>query len=463
VGRITKAREKDVQSTRKALAVLCSATLAVGALAACSSSKKSGGGNTGAKTSSAAAGPNLKGKTFTVLGQWTGAEQKAFQSVLDGFKKATGATGKYTPAAGGDEATVLGTQVNGGNPPDVAMLALPGAISQYAKAGKLQPLSTGAKAAVAANYASVWTQLATVSGQVYGVPFDASNKSTVWYATKAFSDAGISSDPATWEDFLADAKTLSDSGVPVPVSVGGGDGWTLTDWFENVYIRTAGLDMYDKLTHHQIPWTDPTVTKALTTLKQLWSDPALIGSPAKALKVPFPASVDNAFKKTPTSAIVFEGSFVATTITGDKNPAKVGTDAKFFPFPAVSGSKPALVGGGDFAVGFTKNAAVQPFLEYLAGVEAAKAIVGQPGSGFLSANKNLAASDYNDSTSGELGKQIVSVGDNFRFDMSDQAPAEFGGTPNKGEWADLQTFLKDGNVAAAQKSLEAHAKAAKGW
>ena len=47
--------------------------------------------------------------------------------------------------------------------------------------------------------------------------------------------------------------------MAVPVSIGGGDGWTLTDWFENVYIRTAGLAMYDKLTHHQIPWTDPSV------------------------------------------------------------------------------------------------------------------------------------------------------------------------------------------------------------
>lgn len=453
-----------MQTAKRTVALAGAMAMLISTLAACSSSGKgSGGAKTDSKTSSKpAATANLKGKTFTVLGQWTGAEQKAFQAVLDQFDKSTGAKGTYTPAAGGDEATVLGTQVNGGTPPDVAMLALPGAISQYAKANKLQPLSAGAKSAVSANYASVWSQLATVGGKVYGVPFDASNKSTVWYSTKAFSDAGLST-PATWEDFLKAGKTLGDSGVSVPVSVGGGDGWTLTDWFENVYIRTAGLDMYDKLTHHQIPWTDPSVAKALTTLKQLWGQKTLIGNPASALKVPFPASVDNTFKKTPTSAVVFEGSFVATTITGDKNPAKVGTDAKFFPFPSVGGSKPALVGGGDFAVGFTKNAAVQPFLEYLASPEAAKAMVSSPGSGFLSANKNLDTSAYQDATSGELGKQIVSVGDNFRFDMSDQAPAEFGGTPNKGEWADLQTFLGNGNVAAAQKALEGHAKAAKGW
>jgi hypothetical protein len=55
---------------------------------------------------------------------------------------------------------------------------------------------------------------------------------------------------------------------------------------------------------------------------------------------------------------------------------------------------------------------------------------------------------------------MVDAGDNFRFDMYDQAPATFGGTPNQGEWGDLQQFLKTGNVAAAQQQLEADAKKA---
>ena len=460
-----------MQFSKKAVSVVGTAVLSLSLVAACSSSGGGGGGQTGtapAPAGSTGAGgstsnlPDLSGQSFTILGQWTGGEQKAFQAVIDQFDKATGASGKYTPAAGGDEATVLGTQVNGGNPPDIAMLALPGAISQYAKAKKLQPLNSAVQQAVSQNYASEWSQLATVNGKLYGVPFDASNKSTVWYNANAFNNAGIQP-PKTWTDFLKDGQTLSASGVPVPISVGGGDGWTLTDWFENVYIQTAGLDMYDKLTHHEIKWTDPSVAKALNVLKQLWSDKTLIGDPSQALKVTFTASVDNVFKAKPTSAIVYEGSFVATTITGDKDPAKVGTDAKFFSFPSIDGAKPALVGGGDFAVGFSNKPVVQAFLAYLATPEAAKALVGSPGSGFLSANKNVGASDYADPTSGQIAQQIVNVGNNFRFDMSDQAPAEFGGTPNKGEWGDLQSFLTSGNVAATQQQLEKDASAAKGW
>ena len=431
----------------------------VGLVAGCSS----GSSNNSSSSSSSGGSKSLSGTSFTVLGQWTGAEQKAFQNVLDAFQAKTGAHAVYTPAAGGDEATVLGAKVNGGTPPDVAILSLPGAISQYATAGKLQPASSGAQSAVQQNFAGEWATLATVDGKLYGVPVDASNKSTVWYNTNAFKNAGISGTPSSWDDWLKDAKTLSDSGVTVPISVGGGDGWTLTDWFENVYLRTAGLDMYDKLTKHQIPWTDPSVITALTTLKQIWGDQQLIGSPAQAAKTPFTASVDNVFKQSPTSAMVYEASFVATTITGDKNPAKVGTDAQFFPFPSINGSKPAVEAAGDFAVGFTGNKAVQPFLEFLASPEAAKLLVSAPGSGFLSANKNLDTSAYPDSVSADLAKQIVNVGSDFRFDMSDQAPAAFGGTPNQGEWGDLQAFLQNGDVQGTATKLEQDAAAATGW
>jgi ABC-type glycerol-3-phosphate transport system substrate-binding protein len=443
------------------------------AVAACSSSSNKSSSSSPA-TSAASAAPSspaagasspgvasYKGQTFTILGQWTGGEQAAFQAVVNNFDKQTGASGKYTPAAGGNEATVLGTQVAGGTPPDIAILSLPGAIAQYAAAGKLKPLVAATQGAVKGNFASEWGTLGSYKGTEYGVPTDASDKSTVWYSAKAFSNAGIGAPPSTWTDLIKDAKTLADSGVPVPISIGGGDGWTLTDWFENVYIRTAGVAMYDKLTHHQIPWTDKSVTTALDTLKQIWGDTSLIGSPAKALTVPFTGSVDNVFKAKPTSALVYEASFVATTITSDKDPAKVGTEAKVFPFPSVNGSKPVLEAAGDFAVAFSAKPVVQAFLQYLAGPVAAKTLVSYPGSGFLTANKQMPSSDYPDPTSAQLGQQLVSVGNNFRFDMSDQAPAAFGGTPNKGEWAALQNFLKTGNVAAAQQTLEREAKAVK--
>lgn len=449
---------------RRTLGVAALAVASTLALAACGSSTSGSGGGSGSGSGGSSApaysGPNLKGQSFTILGQWTGGEQAAFQAVIDNFDKASGASGKYTPAAGGNEAGVLGTKVNGGTPPDIAILSLPGDIAKYATAHKIFPVSAQTQKVVSQNFSSQWGKLGSFKGKMYCVPVDASNKSTVWYNTTAFKNAGISSPPSTWPDLIKDAKTLSASGVSVPVSIGGGDGWTLTDLFENIYLRTAGTAKYNALTQHKIKWTDPTVTKALTIMKQLLGNKQLIGSPAKAVTVPFTTSVDNVFKANPTSAMVPEGSFVATTITGDKDPAKVGTVAKAFAFPSVNGSKPIVEAGGDFGCAFSKSKAAQAFLSYLAGPQAATTLVSTTGSGFLSASKSVKASSYNDPVSGQLAQTMVKTGNNFVFDMSDQAPATFGGTPNKGEWGDLQTFLKTGNVKATQAQLEKDAAAA---
>jgi ABC-type glycerol-3-phosphate transport system substrate-binding protein len=446
-----------VAPRRKILGITAAALASAVTVAGCGGSSTPSGGKSG----SGGGGGSLSGQSFTILGQWTGGEQAAFQAVIKNFDDKTGATGHYTPAAGGDEAGVLGTKVAGGTPPDIAILSLPGAIAQYASSNKISPVSSATQQVVAQNFASKWGDLGSYQGKMYCVPVDASNKSTVWYNANSFKNAGISSTPQTWPALIKAAKTLSASGVSVPISVGGGDGWTLTDWFENVYLRTAGIQKYDALTQHKIKWTDPSVAKALETLKQIWGNPQLIGSPSAAVKVPFTTSVDNVFKASPTSAIVYEASFVATTITGDKLPAKVGVDAKVFPFPSINGSGPVVEAAGDFGCAFTKNKAASQFLAYLAGPEAATTLVSTTGSGFLSVNKNVKSSSYNDPTSAQLAQQMVKVGNNFVFDMSDQTPASFGGTPNKGMWGDLQTFLTNGDVQAAQQQLEKDAAAAK--
>ena len=64
--------------------------------------------------------------TISIVGVWTGDEQKKFQAVLDGFKEQyPNVNVKYT--SGGDKLpTVLSTAVEGGNPPDLAASRSPG-------------------------------------------------------------------------------------------------------------------------------------------------------------------------------------------------------------------------------------------------------------------------------------------------------------------------------------------------
>lgn len=406
----------------------------------------------GGDDSGVSASQDLKGTTLEVAAVWTGAEQENFKKVLKAFSDKTGAAVNLTPT-GDNVSTYLGSKIQGGQPPDVAMLPQQGVLVQLANSGALTPIGPDAEKALDKNFARIWKDLASVNGTAYGVYFKAANKSTMWYRNQAFEDAGVQP-PKTWTEFMTAVQTISDSGV-TPVSVGGGDGWTLTDWFENVYLSQAGPRKYDQLSKHEIPWTDPSVTKALKTLAELWSKPNLIARGNKgALQVDFPTSVSQTFGDAPKAALVYEGDFVAGVIASSTK-AKVGTDARFFPFPMVGDTAP-LVSGGDVAVAMKDNPGARALLAYLASPDAAKVWAGA--GGFISPNKSLDQGAYPDDTTREVAKALIDAGENVRFDLSDLTPAAFGGTKGAGMWKILQDFLANpANAGAAAQQLEADA------
>ncbi|MCG7524739.1 ABC transporter substrate-binding protein [Streptomyces sp. OfavH-34-F] len=412
------------------------------------------GGPTAAEDSApSVALPKLDGEKLSVAAVWTGPEQANFVKVLDEFEKRTGAQVTFVPAQD-PIVNFLGTKIAGGQPPDVAMIPQVGAIQQAVAKKWAKPVGAEAKAELSKNYAKVWQDLGAVDGTQYGVYFKAANKSLIWYNAKAFENAGAS-EPKTWQDFLKTAETVSASGV-TPVSVGGADGWTLTDWFENIYLSQAGPEKYDQLAQHKIKWTDPSVKDALTTLAQLFGKPSLIAGGADgALQTEFPTSVTQTFTggEQPKAAMVYEGDFVSVNIAQTK--AKIGTDAKVFPFPAVGPEAP-VVTGGDAAIALKDGKGAQALLTWLASTDAAKIAAGQ--GGFISPNKGLDPAAYPNDVQRTMAKALIAAGDAVRFDMSDQAPQSFGGTPGKGEWKTLQDFLKNPkDIAGTQARLESDA------
>ena len=108
------------------------------------------------------------------------------------------------------------------------------------------------------------------AGKQYALVFKAANKSLLWYNVPAFKTAGVTP-PKTWAQLTAAAKTLQASGTPA-YSIGGADGWTLTDMFENIYLRTFGAAKYNALSAQQIKWTDPSVITALKTMAKVIGD-----------------------------------------------------------------------------------------------------------------------------------------------------------------------------------------------
>ncbi|MBH5336689.1 extracellular solute-binding protein [Streptomyces pactum] len=397
--------------------------------------------------------PRLSGQKLQVAAVWTGTEQANFTKVLDEFEKRTGAEVSFVPS-GDDMSAFVGSKIAGGQPPDVALVGQVGVLREFAEKGWAKPLGPEAKAQLEKNFSPGWQDLGSHEGTRYGVYFKVSNKSLIWYNTAAFEYAGAK-EPKTWRELLDQAQLISDSGTD-PVSVGGADGWTLTDWFENVYLSQAGPEKYDQLAQHKIKWTDPSVTRALETLAELWGRKGMLaGGRSGALQTAFPDSVTKAFGNAaePEAGMVFEGDFVAANVTDAG--AELGAEAQVFPFPAV-GEKAPVVTGGDVAVALRDSKAAQALLTFLASPDAAH-IWAQAG-GYVSANKALDVKAYPNAQFRDIATALIAAGDDFRFDMSDQAPAAFGGKPAQGEWKALQDFLKNPrDVAGIQRQLEADA------
>lgn len=420
------------------------------ALAACSSGTD-GDATPSAGTGGGGAGGEFSGVTLDVSAAWSGAEQENFERVLAAFEDMTGATVNYT-SFGDQAATTLGTQIEGGSPPDVAILPQPALLQRFAEEGHLAPLSDETLSVVQANYAQSWIDLGSVNGTAYGVWFKASNKSTIWYNADIWSQAGAVP-PSDWDDFLDQLQLVADSGY-AGISIGADVGWPLTDWFENVYLRTAGPDKYDQLTNHEIPWTDPSVTEALEVLGELFGSSVVQSGAAQRT---FPETVTQVFGADPAAGTVYEGDFVAGNIADDGN-STVGGNALFFDFPSINGSAPAVVGGGDVAVAFNSDPATQALMTFLASPESAEVWV--PLGGMTSPNQGVDTSLYPDDISRQVAEALTGA-EVFRFDMSDLTPSAFGGTVGQGFWQIMIEFLENpSDVAGAQQALEDAAVAA---
>lgn len=393
-----------------------------------------------------------------VAAVWAGTERERFLKVLKRFAERTPFEVSFatdSPRADRDLANTLDGYIDRGCPPDVVLLPQPGLLRKLAAEGKLLPLDDIVGDLLAQNYPPEWTDQTRLPGEasLYGVPFKGAHKSLVWYNPTAFERAEITEEPQTLEQLKEAAAKLERVGI-APFAVSGKDGWTLTDWFENVYLKMWGADRYDDLAEHRIPWTDGTVTKTLAELAELFATPGWVaGGTTGALQTTYEESVDLVFGREgiPRAAMVMEGDFVANRLAGT---AKIGVDARFFEFPAVgdagntasrgtaatrvAGSKAV---GGDLAAVLRGRAtpAAQALVRFLATPDAAEVWLEE--GGFLSPNLKVKASAYSEAAA-HSGDVAPSDATEFIFDLSDRQYPSFGSDPNDGMWSILQDFLR---------------------
>jgi alpha-glucoside transport system substrate-binding protein len=366
--------------------------------------------------------------SIEVLSLWGGSEQAAFLKVTKQFTQNTGINVKYTSAR--DFIPDIRTRLAAGNPPDVAIVPRPGYLASLANEGALKPLSgLGLSSSyLKARYAPSWLGFGTVGGKLYGMPAKANSKSVVWYKPQSFKKYGFKT-PKTWSQLLGITRKYKAKGL-TPWAIGDGPNqsqWVLTDWFENIYARQAGAAKYQRLFTGKLPFTDPSVAKALNTMLQIVNGKYALGGIQGILGTSFVDGISRVFGKSSKAEMYMEGGFVGGIAIGQVNTSlKPGKTIDFFPWPTITPKwdSPVIV-GGDYAVAFTTNDDVKKFFNYISSANAGKIWVST--GAVESVNKLVTGSAYPNALTRKEGHQLATA-KIVRFDGSDQMPGAFGDT-----------------------------------
>ena len=382
-------------------------------------------------------GQPLKGKSVDIQVQWTGGELANFQASLADFAKATGITIQVDSVPSSHE-TVLKARIEGGSPPDIAQLAQPTPVLSYAAEGKVIDLATFMDATKLKTEHPATIGLVTLGNSIWGLPYKADVKSTIWYPIKAFAAAGYTV-PKTWTDLIALSDKIAASGTnPWCISAGGpGDatGWQITDWVEEVVLKTKGIQYYNDWISHKVTFEDPGIKDAFDKyVGKIFFTPNYVYGGAQAIiNTDQKTTMDPMFnqdlaapkcwmQKVPT----WYGPDFFPDQRASGNPSKyvVGTDVGIFPFPTIDATQNNIEGSADTMMVLKDRPEVRAVIEFLATPQGLQRWI-EAGSA-ISTNTSTPASWYAGAYKLQVASGIVSGASGIGFDASDLMPGAVG-------------------------------------
>ena len=291
----------------------------------------------------------------------------------------------------------------------------------------------------------------TVAGTTYGMPYTFGVEG-IWYRKSLFTQAGITAEPATFDELNADVAKLKTAGI-IPIAVGAGDKWPAAHWWYNFALHDCSKDVL-QASGTKFDFTDPCFLQAGKDLQAFIAtnpfEPQFTATQAQQIPTSSAGLV-----ATGKAAMELMGHWNLGVYEGfaSDDAAKKALDADlgWFPFPATTGGKgdpSAALGGGD---GFAcyKDAPVEcaDFLAYLTSADVQKGYTTATGSLPVNPGATSAvASPIMQEIAGVAGKAAyvqlwldTTYGTNVGGAMNDGIVALFGGTGTPQNIVDLMT------------------------
>jgi len=369
----------------------------------------------------------FKGTVVSMAGPFTDNDAVVFESSIKEFEEKTGIDIQYEGSKEFEAA--INIRVDGGNPPDIADFPQPGLLNTMVKKGKVIDVSKVINPDwLKKNYKQSWLDMGTMQAPdgpiTAGIWARVNGKSLVWYPKAEFDAAGYTV-PQTWDELMALTEQIaSDGDTPwcIGIESGAATGWAMTDWIEDLMLRTTSLENYDKWVAGQLKFDSPEVRKALEYVTKIWFDDKYVYGGRKSIPTVFFGDAPKPmFEKPPKCWFHRQGNFIVTFFPEGLT---AGKDYSFFYLPPVDEQygKPALVAGDIYAM-FNDRPEVRAVMQHFSTGESLKGWVQAGG----------AISPHNDSSldwySNDVDRGVAEIIQNAtseRYDASDLMPGAVG-------------------------------------
>jgi alpha-glucoside transport system substrate-binding protein len=390
-----------------------------------------------------------------VVHGWPAQQGEAFEKVVNAFKEKNPDIEVIVEVVGRDRPAYLASRLAAGNPPDLTPHPWLGLQAEWAKTNQIVSLEGLVDPS---ELFDALKPLGYVNGKLYGLFVFPNIKSLVWYNKRQFERRGYEP-PRSWEEMLTlSNKIVADGGTPWAIGLesGAASGWPGTDWIEDIMLRSAGPQIYDRWVNHQIPWTHPAVQQAFEYFGQIVLNPDyVLGGTTGALMTNFGDSPSALFTKPPRAFMHRQATFIQGFI-GRQTPDLIpGKDYDIFPFPPIDPSVaqgvPILV-GGDVINCFTRRPEVIAFAKFLISTEAQEIWVKELGE--LSSNKNTNPALFTNPITRKAW-HILSKATISRYDASDMMPGAVG---TGSFWSGILDFVSGIPLKRVLETIEDSAK-----
>ena len=369
----------------------------------------------------------FKGTKVTMSGPFTDNDAVKFDQSVKAFEDATGIDIVYSGSK--EFEASIRIAVEGGSAPDIVDFPQPGLLANFAAEGKVIDLNKVVDPAwLKQNYIQSWLDMGTMQSKdgpiMAGVWGRANGKSLVFYPKKAFDAAGYKV-PQTWDELMTLTDQIANDGdTPwcIGIESGAATGWAMTDWVEDVMLRTTSPENYDKWVKGELKFDSPEVKNAMKYVTAIWFNDKYVYGGRKAITTTSFGDAPKPMFQDPAKCWLHrQGNFITSFFPEGLKP---GVDYDFFYLPPIDPQygKPVL-GAGDIYAMFNDRPEVRAVIQYFSTGDSVKGWV-QAG-GAISPHKDSSLDWYGDPVTKKVA-EIIQGATTFRFDGSDLMPGAVG-------------------------------------